>query len=221
MVYLVEDDSGIRNMMIYTLNASGYEAKGFLDSNEFYKELDKKTPEIILLDIMLPGEDGLSILKNIRKNPNFSNIPIIMTTAKGSEFDKVTGLDMGADDYLVKPFGMMEMVSRVRAVLRRYNREKEDKLIYKDIEILLQEREVFVDGKEINLTLKEFELLKLFIRDKGKVLNRDFLIRSVWGVDFLGESRTVDVHIGTLRNKLKDMGKYIRTIHSVGYKLEE
>lgn len=222
MIFCVEDDAGIRDLMIYTLNASGFRAVGFENAREFYAALADDTPELIMLDIMLPGEDGISILKRLKADARTSDIPVIMATAKGNEYDKVIGLDLGADDYLAKPFGMMEMASRVRAVLRRSGRaaEKQQLIRVGGLEMNLGEHIVTADGIRIQLTLKEFELLRTFMTSPGRAFTREQLLSSVWSEDFLGETRTVDVHVGTLRQKLGSCGKYIRTVRGVGYKLE-
>ena len=222
MIFCVEDDAGIRDLMIYTLNASGFRAVGFENSREFYAALADDTPELIMLDIMLPGEDGISILKRLKADARTADIPVIMATAKGNEYDKVIGLDLGADDYLAKPFGMMEMASRVRAVLRRSGRaaEKQQLIRVGGLEMNLGEHIVTADGIRIQLTLKEFELLRTFMTNPGRAFTREQLLSSVWSEDFLGETRTVDVHVGTLRQKLGSCGKYIRTVRGVGYKLE-
>jgi len=221
LIFCIEDDNGIRNMMIYTLKASGFEAEGFTDGASLFAALDKKIPDLILLDIMLPGEDGLSILQRLRAKSSTREIPVIMATAKGTEYDRVIGLDSGADDYLSKPFGMMEMVSRVKAVLRRTKPKSEGRLLTMGGLCLDAEKHtVTAFGEELRLTLKEYELLRLFLENPGQVFSRDRLLSSVWGVDFLGESRTVDVHIGTLRDKLGRCGEYIRTIRGVGYRMD-
>lgn len=222
MIFCVEDDAGIRDLMIYTLNASGFRAVGFENAKEFYTALADDTPELIMLDIMLPGEDGISILKRLKADARTADIPVIMATAKGNEYDKVIGLDLGADDYLAKPFGMMEMASRVRAVLRRSGRaaEKQKLIRVGGLEMNLGEHIVTADGIRIQLTLKEFELLRTFMTNPGRAFTREQLLSSVWCEDFLGETRTVDVHVGTLRQKLGSCGKYIRTVRGVGYKLE-
>ncbi len=221
LIYCVEDDSGICNMMVYTLNASGFEAKGFPDGTAFFDALTRKKPDLVLLDIMLPGEDGLSILKKLRTQPSTSALPVILATAKGTEYDKVFGLDMGADDYLVKPFGMMEMVSRVKAVLRRTVPKEETKLLcIGELEINYAEHTVSVSGERITLTLKEYELLKLFMENPGRVFSRERLLSLIWDSDYMGETRTVDVHIGTLRTKLGKSGDRIGTVRGVGYRLE-
>lgn len=222
MIFCVEDDAGIRDLMIYTLNASGFRAVGFENAREFYAALADDTPELIMLDIMLPGEDGISILKRLKADARTADIPVIMATAKGNEYDKVIGLDLGADDYLAKPFGMMEMASRVRAVLRRSGRaaEKQQMIRVGGLEMNLGEHIVTADGIRVQLTLKEFELLHTFMTNPGRAFTREQLLSSVWSEDFLGETRTVDVHVGTLRQKLGSCGKYIRTVRGVGYKLE-
>lgn len=221
LIYCVEDDSGIRNMMVYTLNASGFEAQGFQDGTEFFDALIRRKPNLIMLDIMLPGEDGLTILQKLRSQPATANLPVIMSTAKGTEYDKVIGLDMGADDYLAKPFGMMEMVSRVKAVLRRTMPKTETPLLrIGGIEMNPAEHTVSVSGERIALTLKEYELLKLFMENPGRVFSRDRILSIIWESDYLGETRTVDVHIGTLRTKLGTCGDLIETVRGVGYRME-
>jgi two-component system alkaline phosphatase synthesis response regulator PhoP len=221
MIYCLEDDNGIRDLIIYTLTVSGFSAKGFSEPKSFWKALSEDLPELILLDIMLPEEDGISILKKLRSNSFSANIPVIMTTAKGTEYDKVIGLDLGADDYLAKPFGMMEMVSRVKAVLRRAEPKTEDRLTVGEIQIDRMRHKVTVGGKEVVLTLKEYELLQLFAKNLGIVFTRDRLLQKIWGTDYIGETRTVDVHIGTLRTKLGKAGNLIETVRGVGYKMEE
>lgn len=220
MIFCVEDDSGIRELILYTLSASGFEAKGFPKSDDFWHELKNTKPELILLDIMLPDEDGISILKKLRANPGTADIPVIMASAKGQEYDKVIGLDLGADDYLAKPFGMMEMVSRVRAVLRRTTPQANEIIKVDNLTIDESRHKVFVDGDEIVLTLKEYDILLLLAQNIGKVFTRDKLLEKIWGMDFIGETRTVDVHIGTLRTKLGAFGSRIETIRGVGYRLE-
>lgn len=221
MIYCVEDEGSIRELMLYTLNMAGFEAVGFHDSEKFWDAMNFSRPELIMLDIMLPGEDGLSILQKLRSSPATSDIPVIMATAKGSEFDKVTGLDLGADDYLCKPFGMMEMVSRVKAVLRR-TKPKDTLEILKQGNIILDlaRHTVTAGGRAVSLTLKEYDLLKLLMESNGQVFTREALLSAVWGADFVGESRTVDVHVGTLRTKLGSAGAQIQTVRGVGYKLE-
>lgn len=221
MIYCVEDDAGIRNMMIYTLNASGYEAEGLADGKELRKALEVRTPSLIMLDIMLPDEDGIAILKWLKSNRATADIPVIMATAKGSEYDKVIGLDTGADDYLAKPFGMMEMVARVKAVLRRAAPKADSQtLVLGKLTLNKAEHLAFSCGERLTLTLKEYELLCLFMENVGKAFSRDNLLTTVWGADFVGETRTVDVHIGTLRAKLGECGDYIETVRGVGYRME-
>ncbi len=221
MIFCVEDDSGIRDLMIYTLSAAGFETEGFADGKELNEALKKKIPDLIMLDIMLPGEDGLSILKRIRNNSYTAGIPVIMATAKGTEYDKVIGLDCGADDYLAKPFGMMEMLSRVKAVLRRTApKNNQPMLTNGEISINTAEHTAEADGKRICLTLKEYELLQKFMENPGIVFSREQLLHSIWGAEYIGETRTVDVHIGTLRTKLGKCGDYIETVRGVGYRLE-
>ena len=219
MIYLVEDDRAIRELMIYALGSAGLEAKGFEDGGSLFSEIEKKLPELIILDIMLPGEDGISILKRLRANTLTSQLPVIMASAQGEEYDKGTGLDLGADDYLAKPFGMMGMVSRVRAVLRRSGRGSR---VLKAglLELDPECHTVFANGKRIELTLKEYQLLKLFMKNTGRVFSRDKLLKEIWDSDFVGETRTVDVHIGTLRTKLGELGGYIETVRGVGYRME-
>lgn len=221
MIYCVEDDNAIRDLMLYTLGASGFQAKGFPDSTGFWQAMTEEKPELILLDIMLPGEDGITILKKLRAGAATANIPVIMATAKGSEFDKVIGLDTGADDYLVKPFGMMEMVARIKAVMRRTAPKTDQVLTCGDIVLDEVRHIVTVDGKQVVLTLKEYELLKLLMENAGQVFTRDILLSRIWGQDYLGETRTVDVHIGTLRTKLAKGGEKIETVRGVGYKMVE
>lgn len=222
MIYCIEDDNGIRDLIVYTLTASGYEAKGFADSSEFWTAVKQEIPTLILLDVMLPNEDGISILKKIRSDKKTAEVPVIMETAKETEYDKVVALDLGADDYLTKPFGMMEMVSRVRAVLRRTSKEEiKQNLKLNELEINTSRHIVYVNGKEVYLTLKEYDLLKLFMENIGRAFTRDQLLSSVWGTEYVGETRTVDVHIGTLRTKLGSAGDYIKTVRGVGYRMEE
>ena len=222
MIFCVEDDISSRELMIYTLKSAGFDAKGFPESTGFWKALETETPELIMLDIMLPGEDGIEILKKLRKKTKTAEIPVIMATAKGTEFDKVTGLDTGADDYLVKPFGMMEMISHIKAVLRRTApKTSKNVLSTGKLSLNLDEHAVFADGEKVVLTFKEFELLKIFMENPGRVFSRDALLEKVWGADYYGETRTVDVHIGTLRTKLGECGEYIETIRGVGYRMEE
>ena len=222
MIYCVEDDDSIRELMIYTLQSAGFEARGSGCGEALFDALQKETPQLILLDIMLPGEDGISILKNLRSQIVTREIPVIMATAKGTEYDKVTGLDLGADDYLAKPFGMMEMVSRVKAVLRRSAGQSGQKpLRFEGLEVDPQSCIVHVDGQRTELTLKEYKLLLTFMENVGRVFTRDQLLTIVWGVDYIGETRTVDVHIGTLRTKLGRYGGLISTVRGIGYRMED
>ncbi len=221
MIFCVEDDRGIRELMTYTLNASGYDALGLKDGKELDEALKNEKPCLITLDIMLPNEDGISILKRLKNDERYRDIPIIMASAKGEEYDKVIGLDLGADDYLAKPFGMMEMVSRIKAVLRRSEvTNKKQELRNGPIYLNNIKHIVIVDGKEIELTLKEYELLLLFMNNIGIVFTREHLLASIWDSNFVGESRTIDVHVGTLRNKLGNCGSCIKTLRGVGYKME-
>ena len=221
MIYLVEDDSSIRELMVYTLQVSGFEAYGCQDGDAFWKQMKVQKPELVVLDIMLPGEDGISILKRLKASSDTEDIPVIMATAKDSEYDTVVGLDSGADDYLAKPFGMMEMVSRIRAVLRRSAPKKKNGCI-RCGGIVIDEGKhlVTVNEERVSLTLKEYELLKLLAEHREQVFTREHLLASVWGNDYLGEARTVDVHIGALRTKLADCGDMIQTVRGVGYKME-
>lgn len=219
-IYIVEDDDNIRELLIYTLQAQGMEAEGFALPSEFWKAMEKKLPNLLMLDIMLPQEDGLSILKKIRMNSRTKKLPVIMLTAKGSEYDMVLGLDSGADDYIPKPFRMMELLSRIRALLRR-SQSEEDAVEYR-VEMLTvrpSAHQVLVGEEEVVLTLKEFELLCLLLKNRGKVLTRAQLLDQVWGYEFDGESRTVDVHVRTLRQKLKEAGSLVETIRGIGYKI--
>ncbi len=220
MIFCVEDDSAIRDLMVYTLNVSGFEARGFESADGFWPAMKTQLPELVLLDVMLPGEDGLTILKKLRTSPVTADIPVIMATARDSEYDTVIGLDSGADDYLAKPFGMMEMVSRIKAVLRRAGSRQPVTMTFGPIVLDEGKHTVSVDGRPVSLTLKEYELLKLFMENPGQVFTRDLLLSHVWGMDFAGETRTVDVHIGTLRTKLEKAGDLIRTVRGVGYKME-
>ena len=221
MIWCVDDDNTIRDIEVYTLTQTGFEAKGFADGISMLEALKTEKPELIVLDIMLPGKDGVEVLKKIRSNPETRKIPVIMATAKGTEMDKIQGLDTGADDYLVKPFGVMEMVSRIKAVLRRCEPdEKEEVLTIGEITLSDKEHFVTVNGEKVVLTFKEFEILKLFMSNPGIVFSRDKLLSEVWRIDYLGESRTVDMHIKTLRQKLGDAGALIETVIGVGYKME-
>lgn len=222
MIYIVEDDTDIREMESYALKNSGFEVQSFPDGKAFFAALEKQLPKLIMLDIMLPGEDGLAILQKLRAKESTRGIPVIMVTAKTSEIDKVKGLDMGADDYITKPFGVMELVSRVKALLRRCESKQETKtLSYKDIIIDDHKHKVTVAGETCVLTYKEYELLKYLVANKDIALTRERLLGKVWGYDFEGESRTVDMHIKTLRQKLGEAGNYIVTVRHVGYKIGE
>lgn len=221
MIFCVEDDDAIRGLMIYALNAAGFEAKGFSDGAGLFDALRTERPQLILLDIMLPGDNGLAILKKLREQTATADLPVIMATAKGTEYDKVTGLDLGADDYLAKPFGMMEMVSRVKAVLRRCAPQQAGKpMSVGGLSVNPEERTVTVDGERVLLTYKEFELLRLFLSRPGIVFTREQLLANVWDMEYPGETRTVDMHIKTLRQKLGSYGAMIETVRNVGYRLE-
>lgn len=220
-VYIVEDDASIRELEIYALKNSEFEVTGFESGKSLMAQLEIKVPDIILLDIMLPEEDGLAILGTIRQTGAYADIPVIMVTAKTSEIDSVKGLDLGADDYITKPFGVMELVSRVKAVLRRSAKKVKTVLVYKNIELDENKHTVLVDGAEVDLTYKEYEILKHLIRNKGIVLTRDRLMEIVWGYNFEQGNRTVDVHIQSLRKKLGTAGEHIKTIRNVGYKVGE
>ncbi len=220
MIYCVEDDDNIRDLVIYALNSSGFLAAGFPDSNSFFQRLKRERPLLVLLDIMLPGTDGLSVLKQLKANSNTRDIPVIMLTAKGSEFDKVQGLDMGADDYVTKPFGVMELISRIKSVLRRTApKAKPEDMHVANITLNKEKHRVLVDDEEIRLTFKEFELLQYLMENEGIVLSREKLLERIWGYDFEGETRTVDVHIRTLRRKLGTGESAIETVRGVGYRI--
>lgn len=221
MIFCVEDDTSIRDIEVYTLQSTGFEAAGFADGSAFFAALRETTPQLVLLDVMLPGEDGVAILKKLKANDRTSSIPVIMATAKGAEFDKIVSLDLGADDYLVKPFGMMEMVARVKAVLRRAApQENAQVLTHGNLSMRLGEHTVTANGARVELTLKEYELLRLFLSHPGLVFTRDRLLSDIWGIDYDGETRTVDVHIRSLRQKLGACGALIETVRGVGYRLE-
>lgn len=220
MIYIVEDDRNIQEIELFALKNSGYQATGFETAKEFYKALNEKLPELILLDIMLPDEDGLSIIKRLRTRADTQKIPVILVTAKTSEIDKVKGLDGGADDYIAKPFGVMEMIARVKALLRRSGGMEESLLTCGNVTLDGEKRMVYVDGKTIELTYKEFELLKLLMKNHGIVISRDVIMERVWDSSFEGESRTIDVHVRTLRQKLGDGGALIKTIRNVGYMVD-
>ena len=221
-IWCVEDDASIRDIEIYTLNSTGFEARGFENGEDFFAALAQETPDLVILDVMLPGMDGVSILRKMKDSAATKRLPVIMATAKGMEYDKIQSLDLGADDYLVKPFGMMEMVSRVRAVLRRCAPLGEGSVLRAgNLTVNLDERTVTANGHRVNLTFKEFELLKLFLSHPKMVFTRDQLLSNVWNIDYAGETRTVDVHIQTLRQKLGDCGRMIETVRNVGYRLED
>ena len=221
-IWCVEDDASIRDIEIYTLNSTGFEARGFENGEDFFAALAQETPDLVILDVMLPGMDGVSILCKMKDSAATKRLPVIMATAKGMEYDKIQSLDLGADDYLVKPFGMMEMVSRVRAVLRRCAPLGEGNVLRAgNLTVNLDERTVTANGHRVNLTFKEFELLKLFLSHPKMVFTRDQLLSNVWNIDYAGETRTVDVHIQTLRQKLGDCGRMIETVRNVGYRLED
>lgn len=221
MIYFLEDDNSIRELVVYTMNSTGFEATGFSKPSEFWEAMEKETPSLVLLDIMLPEEDGLSILKKLRASPATRRLPVMMLTAKDSEFDKVLGLDSGADDYVPKPFGMMELMARIKALLRRASPDGSQERDYTlgKLYVSPSRHLVKVDGKEIALTLKEFELLCFLLENDGMVLTRDKILARIWGYDFDGETRTVDVHVRTLRQKLGECGALIETVRGVGYKI--
>ncbi len=223
MIYLVEDDDSIRELVLYTLHTTGFEAEGFRNAADFWQALEKELPQLVLLDIMLPDEDGLHILKRLRAGAETADLPVMMLTAKSSEYDRVVGLDSGADDYMPKPFGMMELVSRVRALLRRAAKPAaEDKLFTAgSLAVDVKRRTVTVDGEPVILTYKEFELLCYLLENRGVVLSRDQILTKIWDYNYSGETRTVDVHIRTLRQKLGDAGALIETVRGVGYRLAQ
>ncbi len=222
MIYLLEDDTSIQNFVLYTLKNTGFEAEGFERPSDFWKRMEEEIPDLLLLDIMLPEEDGMEILKKLRDNRKTKNLPIIMLTAKGTEYDKVLGLDSGADDYVAKPFSMMELMSRIKALLRRseIKEEKKDTYQVEPLYVNISKHIVKVNDEEVDsLTYKEFELLSMLLQHQETVLSRDQILQSIWGYDFDGESRTVDVHVRTLRQKLGDAGKLIETVRGFGYKI--
>ncbi|MBQ4128666.1 MAG: response regulator transcription factor [Ruminococcus sp.] len=222
MIYFVEDDPNIRELVVYTLNTTEQKAVGFENPSDFWKALDNELPQLILLDVMLPQEDGLKILKKIRSSKLTENIPVIMITAKSSEVDKLKGFDLGADDYVAKPFGMMELLARIKAVLRRSKPTvKKDEYTIGPLYVCPQKHRVRVNGEKVTLTLKEFELLCLMLENRDIVLSRDQILDKIWGYSFDGENRTVDVHIRTLRQKLGDAGSIIETVRGIGYKIGE
>lgn len=219
LVYYVEDDASIRGAVLYALNSTGFEAEGFEDGESFFEAVSQQLPDIVLLDIMLPGIDGLEVLERLRADRKTADIPVILITAKGSEFEKVIGLDSGADDYVAKPFGVMELISRIKAVLRRVPRQDAAEQITVDgLTIDVRQHTVTIEGKEIDLTLKEFNLLHCLMRNEGRVFTRDELLDIVWGYDAETETRTVDVHIGTIRQKLGEYSSYIKTVRGLGYR---
>ena len=221
MIWCVEDDASIRDIEVYALISTGFEARGFEDGDSFWDALQSEQPELVVLDVMLPGRDGVTLLKLMKQSEEFKDIPVIMATAKGSEYDKIQSLDMGADDYLVKPFGIMEMVSRVKAVLRRCRPVKGSKLLkLEGLTLNPDEHTVTIDGVRANLTFKEYELLHLFLSQPGTAFTREQLLSNVWNAEYLGETRTVDMHIRTLRQKLGTYGHLIETVRNVGYRLE-
>lgn len=222
MIWCVEDDASIREIELYALTSTGFEARGFEDGSAFWAALQTEKPELVLLDVMLPGEDGVSLLKRMKTVPALRDIPVIMATAKGAEYDKIQSLDLGADDYLVKPFGVMEMVSRVKAVLRRC-KPKEAVHILTDggLSLDLDQRTVTADGERVQLTYKEFELLRLFLSHPGMAFSREQLFTQVWNMTYMDDSRTLDMHIRTLRQKLGDYGKQVETVRNVGYRWEQ
>ena len=221
MIWCVEDDASIRDIEVYALTSTGFEAKGFENGDAFSNALQSARPELVVLDVMLPGKDGVTLLKLMKESEEFRDIPVIMATAKGTEYDKIQSLDLGADDYLVKPFGIMEMVSRVKAVLRRCKPDKDTKLLKLEGLVLNpEEHTVTVDGERAVLTYKEYELLYLFLSQPGIAFTREQLLSSVWNAEYLGETRTVDMHIRTLRQKLGQYGNIIETVRNVGYRLE-
>ena len=221
MIWCVEDDASIRDIEVYALQSTGYEAKGFEDGTSFLKEVKNQKPELVVLDVMLPGIDGITLLQKLKEDPETREIPVVMAKAKGAEYDKIQGLDLGADYYLTKPFGVMEFVSCVKAVLRRCQpRQVEHLLKTGGLIVNIDEHTVTIDGERITLTYKEFELLRLFLSHPGMAFTRDQLFNEVWGMDYCGDTRTVDMHIRTLRQKLKDYGELIETVRNVGYRLE-
>ncbi len=219
MVYLLEDDESIRKFVVYALNSTAIETEGFERPTDFYEAIRKKLPELILLDIMLPEEDGLSILKKLKERAETKNIPVIMLTAKGTEYDKVIGLDSGADDYVAKPFGTMELISRIKAVLRRAGTKNKEEYSIGGLYVCPDKHIIRANGEDVTLTLKEFELLKLLLEGAGTVFSREQLLENIWGYEYDGENRTVDVHINSLRQKLGECGNLIKTVRGMGYKI--
>jgi len=224
MIYILEDDASIRKLVVYTLNSQGMEAEGFERPSLFWRALEERKPDLLLLDIMLPEEDGLSVLKKLRAEPTTRTLPVLMLTAKGTEYDKVLGLDQGADDYIAKPFGMMELMARIRTALRHAGQSDREKTVTYQVDSLFVDpiRHIVRDGaREVVLTLKEFQMLCLLLERRGSVLTRDQLLNIIWGYEFDGASRTVDVHIRTLRQKLGDAGNCIETVRGIGYKIPD
>lgn len=222
MIYCVEDERNIRELLVYTLGSSGYEAKGVANGKELKKALKEEMPDLILLDIMLPGEDGYAVLEYLKGRPDTQDIPVIMVTAKEAEYDKVRGLEGGADDFITKPFGMMEFLARVKAVLRRTKKQEQPKEYhYKGLTVDMKSRKVWENGRSVDLTLKEFELLRYLLENHGTVLSREKILEKIWGYEIYGETRTVDVHIRTLRQKLGEAGAMIETVRGVGYRIGE
>ena len=222
MIYCLEDERNIRELIVYTLESSGFHAAGFSNGTDFFAAVAEEIPDLVLLDIMLPKENGLTILKKLKGSMVTKDIPVIMVTAKGSEFDKVTGLDMGADDYIAKPFGMMEFIARVKAVLRRSSRHGDDReFSCEELRIFPGRHQVYCDDQPVELTRKEFELLLYLMENRGIVMTRDQILCHIWGYDFDGETRTVDVHVRTLRQKLGDTGRLIETVRGVGYRMAD
>ena len=222
MIYCVEDERNIRELLVYTLGSSGYEAKGVANGKELKKALKEEIPDLILLDIMLPGEDGYAVLEYLKGRPDTQDITVIMVTAKEAEYDKVRGLEGGADDFITKPFGMMEFLARVKAVLRRTKKQEIPREYhYKELTVDMKSRKVWENGRSVDLTLKEFELLRYLLENQGTVLSREKILEKIWGYEIYGETRTVDVHIRTLRQKLGDSGSLIETVRGVGYRIGE
>ena len=220
MIWCIEDDSSIRDIELYALNSAGFETKGFEDGTSFWSTLKNEKPQLVVLDVMLPGIDGIELLRKMKESTAYKDIPVILATAKGQEYDRIKGLDLGADDYIVKPFSMMEMVSRVKAVLRRCKPEQENMLKTGELVVNLKEHTVTIENIRISLTYKEYELLRLFLSHQGMVYTREQLFSQVWDMEYMGDSRTLDSHIRSLRQKLGSYGKMIETIRNVGYRWE-
>ncbi|WP_299448379.1 response regulator transcription factor [uncultured Phascolarctobacterium sp.] len=221
MIWCVEDDTAIRDIELYALHSTGFEAKGFEDGLAFWNALQTQKPQLVVLDVMLPGMDGVELLKKIRADARFYDLPVIMATAKGAEYDKIQSLDLGADDYVVKPFGVMELVSRIKAVLRRCQNSRVQKILkLEGLTLNLDEHTLFIDDKRVQLTYKEFELLELFLAHPGMAFTREQIFAQIWGESYVGETRTLDMHVRTLRQKLGRYGKFIETVRNVGYRLE-